>query len=181
MPVSCFGNGFIQSLRRRLRKKSPDKTDENPSEDCLPSPEMSLVTQAAPQELEDLWMGAEWRLKQNETTKNILTASAEILQIHFGLNVQTEGITGRELCGFLDTKNRELEENKWVVHFGGHKIKVEQQLTRAFQNVLMVKDVFTTAASASPPAAIACAGVTVGLLVRLYCPSQCCHSILSHP
>lgn len=181
MPIFCFGNSFKQSFRRRLRKKSPNKTDEKRLDDCSPSPELPVVAQVAPQGQEDLWMRAEWRLMQNETTNKILTASAEILENHLGLNVQTDGITDRELCGFLETKNRELEGKKWVVQFGGHKMGVEEQLTRAFRNVLMVKDVFTTAASASPPAAIACAGVTVGLLVRLfYCPSQFCHSIPSH-
>lgn len=172
MPVSCFGKSFIQSFRRIFQEKPPDKPDDNQSDDCSPSAGLPVVTQVAPQQAEDPWLRAEWQLKQNETTNKILTASVEILEIHFGLNVQTHGITGRELCGFLDTKTRELEEKKWVVRFGGHKLGVEEQLTRAFQNVLMVKDVYNTAASASPPAAIACAGVTIGLLVRLLLPQS---------
>lgn len=172
MPVSCFGKSFIQSFRRIFQEKPPDKPDDNQSDDCSPSAGLPVVTQVAPQQAEDPWLRAEWQLKQNETTNKILTASVEILEIHFGLNVQTHGITGRELCGFLDTKTRELEEKKWVVRFGGHKLGVEEQLTRAFQNILMVKDVYNTAASASPPAAIACAGVTIGLLVRLLLPQS---------
>lgn len=158
MPAWCFGKSPMQSFRKRFHKRAPDKTNKTPPDDSSPSADLSAVTELASEGPEDLWMRAEWQLKQNETTNKILRASADILKEQFQLDIQTDGITGQRLCGFLEIKNRELE---------GKKLIAEERLAQVFRNVLVVKDVVNAAASASPPAAIACAGVTVGLLVRM--------------
>lgn len=53
-----------------------------------------------------------------------------------------------------------------MIKLGEHSIEVQELLKRAFQNILKLNEVVNTAASASAPAAIACAGVMVSLQVR---------------
>jgi hypothetical protein len=54
-----------------------------------------------------------------------------------------------------------LEKEKWKIQFGDHEVGVQDMVSSAFEKVLMVKDLIDTAASASPPAALACAGLSV--------------------
>jgi len=52
-----------------------------------------------------------------------------------------------------------------TIEVGNHEINVEDKLYMAISGVQAVKDLVGTAVSASPPATIACAGVTVILTV----------------
>lgn len=124
----------------------------------------------ASSEFEDLWAKAEQRLVQDERMARILKEASQIIE-ESGLKVGSHGTVGhQQLRSFLNTQVHELEEKKWIIHFGDHFFRVRDQLTRIFKNILVVKDLVNTAASGTPPVAIACAGVTVSLLVR----SPCC-------
>ncbi|GIJ98076.1 hypothetical protein Aspvir_000186 [Aspergillus viridinutans] len=142
--------------RVRSEKRSSQRVDKSRSGDGLSKSEL-LAT--APQD-DDLWLKAELLLKKNEKTSRILAAATEILEADFRFQVPSNALIARDqICSFLDAQARELEEKKWVVTLGGHSIEVEDRLTRTFRNVLIVKDIIHTAAAASPPAAVACAGV----------------------
>ncbi|GAB1215645.1 hypothetical protein ATERTT37_004837 [Aspergillus terreus] len=102
----------------------------------------------------DLWSEAEKRLRQDEKMSRVMDEAVEILE-EFGMKVGSYATADRQqLSEFLDTRVDELEQKKWIVRVGGHSIGVQDQLTRIFKNVLVVKDIVTTAAAASPPAAI---------------------------
>jgi hypothetical protein len=165
MSVFCFTKKFG---RVRSRKRFSQRVDKSDSGDGLRRPELlATAPQESQQETDDLWLIAEQRLKKNEETSKILAAATEILETDFGFRVPSNASVARDqICSFLDAQARELEEKKWVVTLGEHGIDMENQLTRAFRNMLILKDVINTAAAASPPAAVACAGVMVSLLVR---------------
>ncbi|OJJ70220.1 hypothetical protein ASPBRDRAFT_105584, partial [Aspergillus brasiliensis CBS 101740] len=89
-----------------------------------------------------------------------MTSSVEILQSNYNLMFDP-GCQNhhKQLSEFLNTKATQVEEKKWVVNLGTHAIVVRDQLTKVFQNLLAIKDIVTTAANASLPASIACAGI----------------------
>ncbi|KAJ6084525.1 hypothetical protein N7486_011325 [Penicillium sp. IBT 16267x] len=87
---------------------------------------------------EDLWAQAKQSLSADPKKKEILDEATGILEA-YGLKLDGNH---QQLCSFLDDRVSELEEKKW-----------------------MVKDIVSAAASASPPAAIACVGVTVCLML----------------
>lgn len=116
-------------------------------------------------EPESLWAKAEQRLAQDEKMSRILKEATEIVE-ESGLKAGSHGTADhQQLRSFLNTKVDEMEEKKWMVRVDDHYIGVRDQLTRLIRNILVLKDVVNTAASASPPAAIVCAGMTVSLLV----------------
>lgn len=91
-----------------------------------------------------------------------MISSKQIFSSEFQSN--TSGCN--QLCNFLGAQARELEEKKWMIKLGEHSIEVQELLKRTFQNILKLKEVVNTAASASAPAAMACAGVIFSLQVR---------------
>lgn len=120
---------------------------------------------ATSREPEDLWAKAEQRLAQDEKMGRILKKATEIIQ-EAGLRAGSHGTADhQQLHSFLDTKVDELKQKEWKVRFDDRCIGVRDQVTKLIRNILVLKDVVTTAASASPPAALACAGLTVSLLV----------------
>ena len=100
--------------------------------------------------------------KQNSSaepkTKELLDEATRVLE-EFGLKLDENQ---QQLCSFLDDKVSELEEKKWM--FYERRGSVQDLLTGIFKNILKAKDTVNTAAPAIPPAAIACAGVTVCLV-----------------
>lgn len=115
----------------------------------------------------DLWERAEQILSNDQGKKEILQVYLEILESELGSGLKARGTVDRQeqLCELLDAKTRELEKNKWMLQFGEYNVDFRTLLTGAFKSVLLVKDIVHSAASANPPAAIACAGVTVILTV----------------
>lgn len=113
----------------------------------------------------DLWSEAEKRLRQDEKMNRVMDEAVEILE-EFGMKIGSYATADRQQLGeFLDARVDDLEQKKWIVRVGGHSIGVQDQLTRIFKNVLVVKDIVTTAAAVSPPAAIVCASMTVSMQV----------------
>ena len=107
-------------------------------------------------------------LSKDTEKRKILQAYLEILGSELGSELKPSGSIDRQrqLCQLLDTKTQELEGKKWNVRFGDHAVEVSTLLDGAFKNVLIAKNLINSAVIASPPAAIACAGVTVVLTVR---------------
>jgi hypothetical protein len=106
-------------------------------------------------------------LMDDSNKREIWQAHLKSLALELGSDLKPSGTEDRQnqLFQLLDAKTRELKDKKWKIRFGDHTSEVGDLLTRTSKNVLMAKDVITSAASASPPAAIACAGVTVVLTV----------------
>ncbi|KAA8645102.1 uncharacterized protein ATNIH1004_009317 [Aspergillus tanneri] len=154
-------------LWKKLRlEKKPQSEKGNFLKGEVTSPSNSLLSkqeerrEPTPQP-NDLWVRAEQILRQSSELDKILKASAEILEYYYSLKLQP-GDTSyhKRLCDFLEAKAIQVEEKKWAIHLGNHSITVRDQLTKVFRNVLAIKDIVNTAASASPPASLACAGIT---------------------
>lgn len=79
--------------------------------------------------------------------------------------------TARQLSWY---SSQRAGRKRRIIHFGNHFIGVRDQLTRIFKNIIVLKDVINTAAAGTPPMAVACAGVTVSLLVK----TTYCHFLL---
>lgn len=113
---------------------------------------------------DSLWERAEKKLRGDKRSAEILQEATKILN-DWGLDVQLSGENNhKKLCSFLEDQANALKEKQWMI--GDQTVSVQDQVTKVMRNILVVKDVINTAASASPPAAIACAAVTVSLMVR---------------
>ncbi|KAL6228936.1 hypothetical protein BDW75DRAFT_235566 [Aspergillus navahoensis] len=163
--MPCFLSKPKLWAKLRLRKKpQSEKKDFLKGEGTSPSNGLLSKQEArhepTPQP-SDLWVRAEQTLRHNSEVDKILTASAEILESNYGLKLQPRDTSHhKQLCDFLEAKAIQVEEKKWVIHLGNHSITVRDQLTKVFKNVLAIKDIISTAASSSPPASLAFAGIT---------------------
>jgi N-terminal domain of NWD NACHT-NTPase len=164
------------SQRSALRvAKSPEASDRELkilSSPALNPADSSASLKSTPNtatccEPTDLWERAEQILSNDQGKREILQAYFEILESELGSGLKARGTADRQeqLCELLDAKTKELEKKKWMLQFGEYNVDFRIPLTRAFKSVLLVKDIVNSAAIASPPAAIACAGVTIILTV----------------
>jgi hypothetical protein len=176
-PIPRSKSPWKSVLRFRKSTKSHDREPKNPSPQVDPAslstfPEYKADT-TTPSEADNIWLRAEKTLSEDNEKKKIFQAYLEILESEFGTKLKPSGTADRQkqLCQLLDSKTQELED-KWKVRFGDHDKQIGNLLHGAFKNVLMAKDLVNSAASANPPAAIACAGVTVVLTVSIT-PYQC--------
>ena len=169
------------SLRQRLKdfrskhnKESKVKNSRPPKNTNVPpEPTEKPKGTTSSGESEDLWEEAEQRLVKDERTARILNEASQIVE-ESGLKIGSPGTADHQQLGsFLNTQVKELEDKRWIIHFGDHFIRVRDQLTRIFKNIIVLKDVINTAASSSPPVAVACASVTVSLLVKLSAEAFC--------
>jgi hypothetical protein len=163
--------------------KSPKRGDGEPKN---PSPEVGLTGSspsleskpdaAISSEADNIWVRAEQMLSNDKRKREIFQAYLEILESELGSGLKPSGTADRQkqLCQLLDAKTQELEDKKWKVRFGDHNVEVRDLLTGAFKNVLTANQLIKSAASASAPAAIACAGVTVVLTVSWPLSKQRC-------
>ncbi|GES64091.1 sex-determining protein fem-1 [Aspergillus terreus] len=153
------------------QQNTPDqrKDSHQQSSHALENGEQSASTTSKPP---DLWSEAEKRLRQDEKMNRVMDEAIEILE-EFGMKVGSYATADRQqLSEFLDARVDDLEQKKWIVRVGGHSIGVQDQLTRIFKNVLVVKDIVTTAAATSPPAAIVCASMTVSMQLYIQAVEQ---------
>ena len=134
--------------------------------DLDPSPEstLSIPTNSKPR---DLWDRAEEELSNDKGKAKILKAYLEILKSQLGSELAARGTASRDeqMNQLLDTKVEELERRKWRLHLGDHDVEVGTLFTGVVSNILLAKDIISSAASADPHAALACAGVSVILTV----------------
>ncbi|PYH75959.1 hypothetical protein BO82DRAFT_297472, partial [Aspergillus uvarum CBS 121591] len=116
-------------------------------------------------------------MKQNRELAEVLSDSMDILESQYRLDLQRGDPSYHEqLCKLLNAKTAEAETKKWEVHLGDHSVVVRDQLNKVLKNILVVKEVVSTAASASPPASIACAGVMVCFTMIIQAVEQ--HAVL---
>jgi hypothetical protein len=159
------------ALRFRRFVKKGDGEPKDPSLQVgsrnLSAPSASKDDATIPSVADNLWLRAEQMLSDDKGKRNIWQTYLEILESELRSEFKPSGSAERQkqLCQLLDVKTQELEDKKWKVRFGDHNVEVRNLLTGAFKNILIAKDLINSAASASPPAAIACAGVTVILTV----------------
>ncbi|KAL3433576.1 hypothetical protein BDV09DRAFT_196670 [Aspergillus tetrazonus] len=115
----------------------------------------------------DPWLEGQQLLRKDETLNKIWEESIHILKSRLGFKYEDNGNAGRvnDLRAFLDVINQRLEEEKWTILDGMGQSDTRKKLTKVCGNILLVKDVVNPATATSPPAAIACAGITVGLLL----------------
>ncbi|KAJ5934555.1 hypothetical protein N7466_004102 [Penicillium verhagenii] len=119
---------------------------------------------------DNLWERAEKDLRKDKKREELLQEATQILK-DWGLNIQLSGGDGyKKLCSFLEVQTSELKEKEWMI--GDQNVSVRDKVTKVMRNILVVKDVINTAATASPPAAIACAAMTVSLLLFIQAVEQ---------
>jgi hypothetical protein len=151
--------------------KSPETSNGNAQ--SLPSPAVDPAGSRTPlqstpdtaigTETGDLWERAEHTLSKDKGKKDLLQAYFEILESELGAKLEPRGTANRQehLNKLLDTKTRELEEKKSKLRIGDDAVDVRHLLAKASNIVSFAKDIISTAASAHPASAIACAGATV--------------------
>jgi hypothetical protein len=117
-----------------------------------------------------LWERAEKMLIDDKKKKKIWDTYLEILESELGSELAPGETADRQqqLCLLLDNKTKELDKKQWMVQFGDHSVGVGDLFTKTFKNVLIARNIINSAASSSPPAAIACAGATVVLSVSKF-------------
>ncbi|KAJ5502883.1 hypothetical protein N7463_005757 [Penicillium fimorum] len=131
-----------------------------------------LSAQPTLDEPSDLWDRAEKALREssNGETRKIMETYLSILESELGFAIagMTSSDRQKQLSDFTVNRIQALEEKKWTVRLGEDNVSIESIFTGIANNVLAVKDIVSTAASADPHVALACAGVTVilSLLIR---------------
>lgn len=111
---------------------------------------------ASRKNLDNVWQQADQELCRDEKKKEIFDAYIKILEAKYGENLAARGSPEYQdqMKKLLDTKTEELGKIKW-----------KSRAATASRTILHAKDLIDTAVSASPPAVIACAGVSVILKV----------------
>ena len=108
----------------------------------------------------NLWQRAELELRKDRRKKKIFDAFIQILEVHYGLQLGDQGSLEFQvrMWTVFDCAIQKLEvaKNKWTT------------LTTGSKNVLLIKDLINAAATSSPPAAVACAGIGIILTVRYF-------------
>ncbi|EZF32372.1 hypothetical protein H101_04035 [Trichophyton interdigitale H6] len=168
-------------LKGLFKKSSSDKrrnpgVEENPTAPLDPHPidrNKSHVISEPPTQKRvaiDPWSEAEKRLRQDAVLNKLWEESIRILKEDFTLEEN-------ELHSFLDLMAVRLDSKKWAI---SNNVKqtdacltiTREKMTKVCRNILVFKDIISPAAASSPPAAIACAGVTVGLLLFIQAMEQ---------
>ena len=131
-----------------------------------PSPESTLIIPTNSKS-KDLWDRAEEELSKDKRKAEILKAYLEILRSQLGSELAARGTASRDeqMSQLLNTKVEELERRKWRLHLGDHNVEVGTLFSGVVSNILLAKDIISSAASADPHTALACAGVSVILTV----------------
>ncbi|GAT20835.1 ankyrin repeat protein [Aspergillus luchuensis] len=155
--------------RRRSNRKSDKLTADDRSRTgsertngyCAP-PHSSTI-----EKVFDPWLEAQQLLRKDETLDKIWVESIHILNSRLGLKSENDGnaIRVTDLRTFLNVTTERLDDKKWTIQDDIAHDDKRRKLTKVCRNILCVKDIVNAAAAASPPAAIACAGITAGLLV----------------
>ncbi|KAJ5768882.1 hypothetical protein N7520_003441, partial [Penicillium odoratum] len=174
----------------RLRKHRPFKWLRNRQEDksgngngthqltirnATPKPNATpeaIENSTTTAEAEDLWAMARKILAQDKRMCLMLEEATKIVEQH-GLEGVTQGTSNSEqLHSSLTAKVEELKRKEMVIQIDDHYIHVKEKIMQAIWNVLVLKDLVSTAASTSPPVAIVCACMTVALLMFIRADDQ---------
>ncbi|KAL2819476.1 hypothetical protein BJX63DRAFT_439011 [Aspergillus granulosus] len=154
--MSCFSRlkGFFDKRSTRIgNNKSPAISKSSTSNGVI-----------------NPWLEAERLIRRDEQLNKVWEESCHILQSDYGLEEN-------DLHNFLDKMTQRLHNKEvQVSESDARRNATREKLTKACRNIVLIKDVINPAAAASPPVAIACAGITVGLLLFIQAMEQ--HEIL---
>ncbi|KAL3475083.1 ankyrin repeat protein [Aspergillus californicus] len=179
--------GFVKNHLRwtvgSSKKKDGQQADNLPKTGLdlhLPADNVSSAVAKLSKSKEsfDPWREAQQLLRNDEMLNKIWEESIHILMTRMGLKYKDDGSTTRvnDLHIFLDVTTQRLDDKKWTVLDDVGQSDIRKKLTKVCQNIILIKDVINPAAVTSPPAAIACGGITVGLLLFIQATEQ--HEIL---
>ncbi|KAL4782361.1 ankyrin repeat protein [Aspergillus varians] len=170
------------SLRERFPRprKSSRKKNEPPADNVNRvglngnNKDSAILNPSTSKEPFDPWLAAQQILRKDETLNKIWEESIRILTSQLGLKCEDDGNTTRvdDPRTFVDIITQRIDDKKWAVQDNSSESDTRERLTKVCQNILLVKDIVQSATAASPPAAIACAGVTVGLLLFIQAMEQ---------
>jgi hypothetical protein len=181
--VDSFPERWVKKLGRKkvgkARSQSAPRTSPwpassrpslpKPAGDRLGSPPSSLV-HPVDSTSTDFWDRAEEALCNDKDKGKIMQAYLEILGLNLtdgsGVRFADVGTSGRQeqMSALIKKKVEEMEEERWKLHWGEHEVALVNDVVNG---VLLAKDIVSSAASADPHAALACAGVSVILSVGL--------------
>ena len=155
--------------------KSPsNESDEVPKATSKPTPEPQSEPQRKPlipSQFGIAWLKGEKKLRDDSANMALLKKYNEILGSEFDIDINLESLEPAVrhtlLEQVLERKIQDLEAKKLTILLGCTP-GFEKGLKDVFQNLLRAKDLISGAASASPPASIACAGIAVILTVSCY-------------
>ncbi|KAL4788809.1 hypothetical protein BDV19DRAFT_395637 [Aspergillus venezuelensis] len=172
MPLWRESKDFFRERLRRPRESGKQKND--PPADSLSRISLAISNSSTSRELFDPWLKAQQLLRKDETLNKIWEESIHILKSRLGLKCEDDGNATRvnDLRTFLDATTQRLDDKKWTVLDDIGQSDTRRKLTKVCQNIILVKDVIGPAAATSPPAAIACAGITVGFLLFIQAMEQ---------
>ncbi|KAL3439736.1 ankyrin repeat protein [Aspergillus insuetus] len=153
-------------------RKSTKKKNETPAESLNKAglkendKDSAISKYSTLQEAFDPWLEGQQLLRKDTTLNKIWEESIHILKSRLGLKYEEDSKAARVngLGTFLDAIAQRLDDKKWTVLDDIGQSDTRKKLMKVCQNIILVKDVISPAAATSPPAAIACAGITVGLL-----------------
>jgi hypothetical protein len=163
----------ISSIWGKFAWKSAPKRDEEPNRpshndsELASSPELGSSPESSTlADPTDLCLRAEQLLIKGSKTKQIWQSYLEILREDMPqLEQNATGDRQKQLSELLDVKTKELEARRTKIEFGDYELKISNALTKIFKTILSAKDLINSAATPSPPAQLACAGVFVVLTV----------------
>ncbi|KAK6835207.1 hypothetical protein RU639_002115 [Aspergillus parasiticus] len=167
LTMFAFWKKLPYRKKPRSEKGKTSNESSGRSQSLVPKQEKHPEPPAQPN---DLWMQAQERLEQNSDLAKILGESVKILESDYGLKLQPGDTSYHQRLRDL------LEERKWVIHLGQHSVGVGEQISNISKNVLAIKELVTSAASSSPPASIACAGIIACFSIVLQAAEQ--HALL---
>ncbi|KAJ5652010.1 hypothetical protein N7507_009436 [Penicillium longicatenatum] len=145
----------------------PEDKEGKPLE--KPTPQESLAGRTT-----NLWQRAEIRLNSNPDKRQLIQAAHAALTADLGEELEPSGTSARQaqLSRLFQHRVNALERQKWRIQFGDHEVAIQDLVASTFEKVLVVKGLVDTAASASPPAALACAGLSVVFTLALQATTQ---------
>lgn len=117
----------------------------------------------------DLWERAEQELRRDNSKRKIYDACIAVLECS-SAELPADGERHVKFRKLLDSEAQKIEQQKWWVRLGSERVSVRDLFGTVGKRVLAVRDLVMGAASASPPAAIACAGAMAFLLVSALLP-----------
>ncbi|KAH2670040.1 hypothetical protein KXV51_007008, partial [Aspergillus fumigatus] len=166
---------FLPWPRRSSRKKNkPTADDLSRAGSEKNEGDSATANSSTSKKVFEPWLEAQQLLRKDETLDKIWVESIHILNSRLGLKSENDGnaIRVNDLRTFLNVTTERLDDKKWTIQDDSGQDDRRKKLTKVCQNILLVKDIVNSAAAASPPAAIACAGITAGLLLFIQAMEQ---------
>ncbi|KAJ5756958.1 uncharacterized protein N7511_007140 [Penicillium nucicola] len=174
--------GAGTSTLKKILHSHPEISSDQPNDECVDpngladSPHVNeIMLSAQPDTSEnvptDFWDRAEQTLRDSSDsqTRKVMETYLAILESELGATIAVVASDRqKQLSEFTRNRINDLDDKKWKIQFRKNHVSVESIFAGIVKNILAVKEIVSTAASADPHAALACAGVTLilSLLIR---------------